>query len=73
VGAGGSSSSGTSVTTLSDSKALNALTPEDATQLCKEVYAYFGKNIPMATACKFKGLSYATASSALGIGILPPG
>jgi hypothetical protein len=64
VGTGGSSSGGTSVTTISDSKALNALTPADSTQLCKDVYAYFGKNIPMATACKFKGLSSATSSSA---------
>jgi hypothetical protein len=64
VGAGGSSSSGTSVTTFGDSNALNALSPADATQLCKDVYAYFGKNIPMATACKFKGLSSATSSSA---------
>ena len=74
VGSGGSSSGGGqasggatgggSVTTLSDTKALNALTAADATQLCKDVYAYFGKTIPMATACKYKGLSYATSSSA---------
>jgi hypothetical protein len=64
VGTGGTSSSGTSVTTLSDSKALGALTPADATQLCKDTYAYFGNAIPMATACKYKGLSYATSSSA---------
>jgi hypothetical protein len=64
VGAGGSTGSGTSVTSFSGDKALNALTSADATQLCKDVYAYFGKNIPMATACKYKGLSYATSSSA---------
>jgi hypothetical protein len=52
------------VTSLGDSKALNALSAADATQLCKDVYAYFGKTIPMATACKYKGLSYATSSSA---------
>jgi hypothetical protein len=40
------------------------LTSADATQLCKDTYSYFGKNIPMATACKYKGLSYATSSSA---------
>ena len=63
-GAGGSSSSATTVTTLSDSMALNALTTADAAQLCKDVYAYFGKTISMTTACKYKGLSYATSSSA---------
>ena len=62
--AGGGATGGGSVTTLSDTKALNALTAADATQLCKDVYAYFGKTIPMATACKYKGLSYATSSSA---------
>ncbi len=62
--AGGGASGGGSVTTLGDSKALNALSAADATQLCKDVYAYFGKTIPMATACKYKGLSYATSSSA---------
>src|SRR5450759_1196942 len=64
VGTGGTSSSGTSVTTLSGTKALNALTTADATQLCKDTYAYFGKTISMVTACKYKGLSYATSSSA---------
>jgi hypothetical protein len=64
VGTGGSSSSGTSVTTLSGTKALNTLTTADATQLCKDTYAYFGQTISMATACKYKGLSYATSSSA---------
>jgi hypothetical protein len=62
--AGGVAGGGGSVTPLSDTKALNALTAADATQLCKDVYAYFGKTIPMATACKYKGLSYATSSSA---------
>jgi hypothetical protein len=74
VGSGGSSSTGGqagggasgegSVTTLSGTEALNALTAADATQLCKDTYAYFGKAIPMATACKYKGLSTATSSSA---------
>jgi hypothetical protein len=71
VGTGGSSSSGGSIGTGGSSSSggtigtgLNALTSADATQLCKDVYAYFGKSIPMATACKYKGLSYATSSSA---------
>jgi hypothetical protein len=62
--AGGSSSSGTSVTTLDDTKAMNTLTAADTTQLCKDTYAYFNSNISMETACKYKGLSLATASSA---------
>ena len=62
-GTGGSSGSGSSVTTLGDTKALGALTAAEATQLCKDVYAYFGKNISMATACKYRGLSDATSSS----------
>jgi hypothetical protein len=62
--AGGSSSNGTSVTTLDDSKTLNTLAPADTTQLCKDTYSYFNSNISMATACKYKGLSLATASSA---------
>ena len=60
-GTGGSSSGGISVTTISDTTALNAA---DATQLCKDTYAYFGRAIPMATACRYKGLSFATSSSA---------
>ena len=64
VGTGGSSSGATAVTTLNDGLALKALTTADAAQLCKDTYAYFGKTIPMATACKYKGLSYATSSSA---------
>ena len=57
------SSSGSSVTTLSDTKALGALTAAEVTQLCKDVYAYFGREISMATACKYRGLSDATSSS----------
>jgi hypothetical protein len=64
VGTGGNSSNGTSVTTLGDTKALNALTTVEATQLCKDTYAYFGIAIPKATTCKYKGLSFATQSSA---------
>ena len=64
VGSGGSSGSGGAVTNLGASTALNALTSPDVSQLCKDTYSYFGKNIPMATACKYKGLAYATSSSA---------
>ena len=51
------------VTTLSGSNAVNALTTTEATQLCDDTYAYFGSAIPRATACKWKGLSYAASSS----------
>jgi hypothetical protein len=63
-GTGGTSSNGTSVTTLGDTKSLNALSAAEITQLCKDTYAYFGKAVPMATACQYKGLSFATSSSA---------
>jgi hypothetical protein len=62
--AGGGASGESPVTTLSGTTALGALTATDATQLCKDTYAFFGKAIAMTTACKYKGLSYATSSSA---------
>src|SRR3954462_14164403 len=61
---GGGGAAVSSFTTLSSSKAVNALTPTEVTQLCDETYAYFGSAIPKATACKWKGLSYAASSSA---------
>jgi hypothetical protein len=66
-GAGGSSGNGGAgggVTTLSGSKAVNALTAAEATQLCNDTYAYFGTAIPKATTCKWKGLAYGASSSA---------
>lgn len=74
VGTGGSSSSGGqagggaggggSVTTLSDTKVLNALTPADATQLCNDTYAYYLSAATPGVICKWKGLYFATQSSA---------
>jgi hypothetical protein len=43
---------------------LNALTTDEATQLCNETYAYFGTAITPATICKWKGVYFATQSSA---------
>jgi hypothetical protein len=61
-GAGGSG--GASFTSLSGSAQLSSLAPADATKLCDDTYAHFRTAIPAATACKWKGLSFATSSSA---------
>jgi hypothetical protein len=62
-GAGGAGGGG-GVTSLSGTKAVNALTTTEAGLLCSDIYSYFGTAIPRATACKWKGLSYAASSSA---------
>jgi hypothetical protein len=70
TGAGGTSSGGgtgggaSTVTTLDGSKAVNALSPAEVTQLCSDTYAYFGSAIPKATTCRWKGLSFGASSSA---------
>lgn len=71
VDADGSSSGGTggggggsSVTIVTGSKAVNALTTDEVTQLCNDTYAYFGSAIPKETTCNWKGLSFAASSSA---------
>jgi hypothetical protein len=56
--------SGEPVTTVSGCKALNALTEEEFTQLCNDTYAYFGNGISAETTCKWKGVAFATSSSA---------
>jgi hypothetical protein len=63
TGTAGASGAG-SVTNLSGSRALSDLTKEEATQLCNDTNAYFGKAIPKATWCKWKGLAFAVSSSA---------
>ena len=63
-GSGGTAGGGNDVTTLSSSATLMTLTPADATKLCDDTYAYFRTAIPTASACKWKGLSFATSSSA---------
>jgi hypothetical protein len=61
---GGSSAVDSAVTNLPGTKVLSALTTDEATQLCKDTYAYFGKAISPATTCKWKGVYFATQSSA---------
>src|SRR4051812_20079132 len=63
-GTGGAGGAGSSVTTLGGTKAVNALTAAEATQLCNDTYAYFGSAIAKATTCKFRGLAYGASSSA---------
>lgn len=61
---GGSSSAGaSSVTTLSGTKPLGSLTAAEATQLCSDIYAYYGRTVPRATVCKANGLTGAVSSS----------
>lgn len=64
TGASGGSGGGSSVTTLSGATTLSTLTAADSTKLCNDTYAYFRTAITNETACKWKGLSFATSSSA---------
>jgi hypothetical protein len=52
------------VTTLDGTKVLNALSDAEVTQLCDDIWAYFETTIGTEIFCKYKGLSYATSSSA---------
>jgi alpha-L-arabinofuranosidase len=63
TGAGGQSGGG-AVTAVDGGKTLGALTPSEATQLCTDTSAYFGKSITQATLCKEVGLTYAVSTSA---------
>lgn len=60
----GSDNGGDSFTSLSSTTQLGALTEAQATQLCDETYAYFRDAISTEISCKWKGLSFATSSSA---------
>lgn len=64
TGTGGTGGGATSVTTISGTTALNALTPAQTTQLCDDTYAYFGTAISKATTCRWRGLAYGASSSA---------
>jgi len=68
AGSGGAGAAGatggTAITSVGGGKTLETLTPSEATQLCNDTSAYFGKNIPKATMCKEAGLGYAVSSSA---------
>jgi hypothetical protein len=63
TGAGGTGG-GSTVTSLNGASPLSGLTPADATKLCDDTYAYFRAAIDTDLACKWKGLSFATSSSA---------
>jgi non-reducing end alpha-L-arabinofuranosidase len=63
TGAGGAGG-GSSITTLAGNKPLGGLTPAEASQLCKDTYAYFGQAITQEALCKWAGLSYGVSSSA---------
>lgn len=60
----GGSGGGAAVTTLDGSKAVNALSSTQASQLCDDTYNYFAAKIPAATTCKWAGLAYGLQSSA---------
>ena len=62
--AGTGGGAGNSFTTLNASAPLSTLTSADAMKLCQETYAYFRTAISTEAACKWKGLSFATSSSA---------
>jgi hypothetical protein len=63
AGSGGSGG-GDSFTTVASTAMLSALPPADAMKLCDDTYAYFRTAISTEAACKWKGLSFATSSSA---------
>jgi hypothetical protein len=67
-GTGGSNAAdaggGTAVTPIMGSKTLGSLTAAQATQLCNDTSAYFGRNITKAQACKFAALTFSISSSA---------
>jgi hypothetical protein len=46
------------------------LSPADATKLCNDTYAYFGKQLSQADLCKWAGLAYGVSSSAASDAIL---
>jgi hypothetical protein len=65
AGGGGGADSGTaSVTTLSGTKTISALTTGEANQLCSDTYNYFRSAIPKPVTCKWKGLVFGASSSA---------
>jgi hypothetical protein len=72
VGKGGSAGSGSSptITELDPGQTLGSLSPTDATRLCNDAYAYFGKELSAADLCKWAGLAYGVSSSASSDAIL---
>jgi hypothetical protein len=63
TGGGSGGASPSAVTTLSDTKTLGSLTPDEGMQLCNDTFAYFGTATPKPVACKWAGLAYAASSS----------
>lgn len=63
-GQAGGAGAGGPVTTIGGGKTLDSLTADEAAQLCKDTYAYFGTGIPWSTICKWTGISCAMNSSA---------
>ncbi len=63
-GSGGAGGGGSSFTSLSGTSVLSALSAAGATKLCDDTYAHFRTAISTENACKWKGLSFATSSSA---------
>ena len=67
IGSGGSAAGGTSgggsVTTVTGTKTLGSLSPAEATQLCNDIYAYYGRTISQSTLCKEAGLAFGISSS----------
>ena len=63
-GTAGAGGGGASFTTVAGTAVLSTLAPPDAMKLCDDTYAYFRTAISTEAACKWKGLSFATSSSA---------
>ncbi|MBN1608189.1 MAG: hypothetical protein JW940_16265 [Polyangiaceae bacterium] len=60
----GGGTSGGSVTSLSGTVALSALTAAEAAQLCSDAVAYYRSAIDRASLCKWQGLAFGVSSSA---------
>ncbi len=52
-----------SVTDLSGTQPIGALSPTDTAKLCSDTYAYFGNAISHEDLCKWSGLAYSVSSS----------
>jgi hypothetical protein len=64
AGGGAGGGGGASFTTVASTAIISTLPPADSMKLCDDTYAYFRTAIATADACKWKGLSFATSSSA---------
>jgi hypothetical protein len=53
-----------SVTHLSGTETVGSLSTTDATQLCDDTYAYFGKALSQSDLCKWAGLTHGVSSLA---------